>query len=303
MFKSFSKNLKNTVVLNAVGIDRPGIEEAIDKWILKHKGNLIDGEYHQKKLYKEGPKYFVTHKVAEIEGYDEDYIKRELTKICNKLQMKSKILFEDERKTKKVILLTTKEKHCVEALLKHQSDLSIEIIGIIGTEETMKPLATEYSVNFHLVNIPDRLKHDQLILDITMKTNPDFLILPRYIRKITDPEFLWLYKNLIINIHPSILPSFPWGDAYTQADEEKVHVHGATAHFIDKKMDKGPIICQEPYKRMPNETFESFRSLGRKLEVKTLLTAVYLFANNAICVRDNEIEYKKPDMFPIIGLE
>jgi len=171
-------------------------------------------------------------------------------------------------------------------------------LGIIGTDEIVRELAKGYCVPFDLVNIPERAKHDKAILQIIEGNNPDFIILPRYIRKITDIELLWLYRNLIINVHPSLLPAFPGANAYMQAEEANVHVHGATAHFINEKMDQGPIIWQEPYQRLPNESFDSFVERGREIEKKTLLNGVYYFANEAIVIRKDKVEFKKGNVLP-----
>ncbi len=71
----------------------------------------------------------------------------------------------------------------------------------------------------------------------------DFVVLARFM-KIFSPNFVWRYKNKIINIHPSLLPSFPGPQAYRQAYEQGVKIAGVTAHFVSMRLDEGPIIAQ-----------------------------------------------------------
>ena len=60
----------------------------------------------------------------------------------------------------------------------------------------------------------------------------DFIVLARFM-KILSPTFVWHFKNRIINIHPSLLPSFPGPQAYRQAYEHGVKIAGVTAHFVN----------------------------------------------------------------------
>src|SRR5436190_14849172 len=70
------------------------------------------------------------------------------------------------------------------------------------------------------------------------------LVLARFM-KILSPNFVWRYKNKIINIHPLLLPSFPGPQAYRQAYEHGVKIIGVTAHFVSMHLDEGPIIAQD----------------------------------------------------------
>ncbi len=72
----------------------------------------------------------------------------------------------------------------------------------------------------------------------------DYVILAGYMRLI-GPTLLEAYGGKIINIHPSLLPSFPGKDAVGQALEAGVKVTGVTIHYVDAGMDTGPIIAQE----------------------------------------------------------
>lgn len=85
----------------------------------------------------------------------------------------------------------------------------------------------------------------------------DYLFLPNYRYRIRN-EMLEAYKNRIINVHPSLLPSFRnTAKAIHEALEYGVRVSGITTHIIDEEMDKGIILCQIPIKIGPQDNFET----------------------------------------------
>src|SRR5438045_7219096 len=62
--------------------------------------------------------------------------------------------------------------------------------------------------------------------------------------RLLSPAFVAAYSHRIINIHPSLLPAFPGVDAQAQAIAHGVKVSGCTVHFVDERLDAGPIIVQ-----------------------------------------------------------
>ena len=78
------------------------------------------------------------------------------------------------------------------------------------------------------------------------------LVLAGFMR-ILDPEAMARFPNRIVNIHPSLLPSFPGADAVGQALRAKVDVTGVTVHFVDELVDHGPIIAQRTVPVLPGD--------------------------------------------------
>ena len=83
--------------------------------------------------------------------------------------------------------------------------------------------------------------------------------------RILSPEFIKKYKNRILNIHPSILPSFPGLDAQKHAVESGVRYSGCTVHFVDEGIDSGPILVQAVIKVKSDDTEET---LAKRILVK-----------------------------------
>ena len=102
--------------------------------------------------------------------------------------------------------------------------------------------------------------------------------------KILSPNVAWRYKNKIINVHPSLLPSFPGAQAYRQAYEHGVKIAGVTAHFVSMHLDEGPIIAQGCLQVRPQMTLKDIVAAGQKLEAKILVKAVKLYLTKRLDV-------------------
>jgi len=102
--------------------------------------------------------------------------------------------------------------------------------------------------------------------------------------RIISPQFVKRYKNRIINIHPALLPAFPGLDSQKQALEHGAKYSGCTVHFVDTKMDSGPIIIQAVVKVKENDTEESLSKRILKEEHRIYPEAVNLFARKKIKV-------------------
>ena len=90
---------------------------------------------------------------------------------------------------------------------------------------------------------PDRTAFDAALVDCIDRFQPDLLVLAGFMRVLTD-DFVRRYAGRLINIHPSLLPSFPGLHTHRRALEAGVRVHGATVHFVTPTLDCGPIIVQ-----------------------------------------------------------
>jgi len=127
-----------------------------------------------------------------------------------------------------------------------------------------------------LIPWEDRATAEGRALQVLEEHEVDFVVLARFM-KILSPNFVWRFKNKIINVHPSLLPSFPGPQAYRQAYEHGVKIVGVTSHFVSMHLDEGPIIAQESFRVRPNMTLKQIVEKGQKLEAKVLLRAVKLY--------------------------
>ena len=136
---------------------------------------------------------------------------------------------------------------------------------------------------FHHVSWMNRAKAEDKTLRILEKVQADFVVLARFM-KILSPNFVWRFKNKIINIHPSLLPSFPGPQPYRQAYEHGVKITGVSAHFVSMHLDEGPVIAQESFSIKPGMTLKQIICAGQKIEAKVLVRAIRLFLSKQLDV-------------------
>lgn len=101
-----------------------------------------------------------------------------------------------------------------------------------------------------------RAEHEREIVAALRAKNIDLVCLAGYMRMLS-PEFIAAYRGRILNIHPSLLPSFPGLDAQQQALEVGVKTSGCTVHFVDETLDGGPVIAQRTVPIHATDTVES----------------------------------------------
>ena len=101
-----------------------------------------------------------------------------------------------------------------------------------------------------------REDHDAEIVRELRKRGVELVCLAGYMRLLSS-DFVRVFPNKIINIHPSLLPSFPGLDAQRQAFEHGVKVTGCTVHYVDELLDHGRIISQKAVDIADDDTIES----------------------------------------------
>ncbi len=90
---------------------------------------------------------------------------------------------------------------------------------------------------------PERALFDQRLAEVVDSFSPDLVLLAGFMRVLGE-AFVMHYKGRLLNVHPSLLPSFPGLHTHQQALDAGVKVHGATVHFVTPVLDHGPIVAQ-----------------------------------------------------------
>lgn len=101
-----------------------------------------------------------------------------------------------------------------------------------------------------------REEHEGEMIGVLRERRVDLICLAGYMR-LLSPCFIEAFRGRILNIHPSLLPSFPGLDAQRQALEHGVKFSGCTVHFVDETLDGGPIIAQRVVPVLEGDTVES----------------------------------------------
>jgi phosphoribosylglycinamide formyltransferase-1 len=102
----------------------------------------------------------------------------------------------------------------------------------------------------------ERDQYDRKVVELLKSKQVDLVCLAGYMR-LLSPYFVSQFPNRILNIHPSLLPSFPGLEAQHQALDFGARISGCTVHFVDENLDAGPIILQAPVPVLDSDTADS----------------------------------------------
>lgn len=167
---------------------------------------------------------------------------------------------------------------------------------VFSNNENAKGLEYAKRENIPVVIIPskirsDRDNYDTEIIEAIKPYNIDLICLAGYMRIVTD-KLLDKYKNRIINIHPSLLPSFTGLNAQKQAIDYGVKYSGCTVHFVDNGLDTGPIILQSVVEVSEDDNYETLSAKILKEEHTIYSKAINLFAENKLSINGRKVEIK-----------
>lgn len=135
---------------------------------------------------------------------------------------------------------------------------------------------------------PDRKAHEREMARLLKKSRTGLIVAAGYMR-LLSPYFVESFRNMIINIHPALLPSFPGVHSQEQAFDYGVKITGCTAHFIDEGTDSGPIILQTAVSVNANDTVETLSARILKEEHRILPESVKLFCEGRLRVRGRKV--------------
>lgn len=138
------------------------------------------------------------------------------------------------------------------------------------------------------------IKDDQILIQRLQELSVDFIVLAGYLAILSD-ALTTLYHNKIINIHPSLIPSFCGPGFYglhvhEHAFERGVKVSGATVHFVSPIVDGGPIIIQEAIDVSSAKSASEMQEMVLTVEHRILPEAVRLFCDGRLKVENERVE-------------
>ncbi|MGF7397251.1 phosphoribosylglycinamide formyltransferase [Thermoanaerobacterium thermosaccharolyticum] len=174
--------------------------------------------------------------------------------------------------------------------------INAEIAALISDKEGAYALKRAADNNIPSICIPKKKLKGSFYQQLTKavdEINPDGIVLAGFIT-ILNEEIVNKYQNKIINIHPSLIPSF-CGKGYYGINVHKAVIEygvkytGCTVHFVDAGADTGPIILQEVVKVEDNDTPETVADKVLKLEHRLLPYAVKLFAEGRLKVEGRKV--------------
>ena len=153
--------------------------------------------------------------------------------------------------------------------------------------------AKNHFINYKVINhesFETRGDFDRALLNELKKTSPDLIVLAGFMRILT-PLILNVYKNKVINIHPSLLPKYPGLDTHNSVLKNGDLKHGVTIHYVNEVLDGGKIIAQGEISVQADETAQGLQKRIHAIEHVMLPMVVSKFADGTI--NTSKIIYEK----------
>lgn len=180
-----------------------------------------------------------------------------------------------------------------------EGQLPAEIALIVSSKEKAFGLARGKEAGIRSIVIdkkafPNPVEAGNELIRQLKQAQADFVVLAGYL-EVIPAELVQLYRHRIINIHPSLIPSFAGKGYYGKKVHQAVYnsgvkVSGATVHFVNEEVDGGPIILQEAIALDFEDTPDAIQEKVLRLEHKLLPLAVKLYAEGRLRVVENRVE-------------
>lgn len=200
---------------------------------------------------------------------------RKFPQTARKFKMEWEIYDPDE--PAKVLIMASKSAHCLRDLVyrREKGELPIEITAVVSNHKEPRALAEKNGLRFFYLPVREETKpeREKALLKIIGETRTELVVLARYMQ-ILSPGLAEKLSGRCINIHHSFLPAFKGAKPYHQAHRRGVKLIGATAHYVTKHLDEGPIIEQRTTRVDHNHTPEDLTQIGMENECEALAKAV-----------------------------
>lgn len=272
----------NTYVLLIACPDQKGLIHNVTGILYDHNLNIIsNGEF----VEKETDRFFMR---TEFAG---DISVNGLTRTLREVLPATAFVSLIEQKKKDVIVMATRESHCLgDLLIRHYSQsLPVVIRAVVSNYDHLRELTEKFHIDYHHVSHENcsREEHEARIGAIIDQYSPDYLVLAKYMR-ILSPSLIRKFENRIVNIHHSFLPAFVGARPYEKAYARGVKIIGATAHFVNEDLDEGPIIAQNVIPVSHSHSARDMAQAGKDVEKIVLAKALKLVAEDRVFVSGNK---------------
>ncbi len=269
--------MKQFATVTVIGRDKTGVIARVTAFLFEQHANI---EALEEQVTR-GQFSMTLQASWRVANCDVVRLRSGLDALAKKLGMEIKVRLTEPGRRQRFAIMVTKEPHCFDALLA--AKLKADPVVVISNHADLAPLAKQAGLPFVRIPWNDRARAETRTLRLLEEYEIDFVVLARFM-KILSPNFVWRYKNKIINIHPSLLPSFPGPQAYRQAYEGGVKMAGVTAHFVSMRLDEGPIIAQGAFHIRPGMSLKDIIARGQQIEAEVLVKAVKLYLGKRLDV-------------------
>ncbi len=264
--------------------DSTGIVARITTFLADIGGWITEAAYHSD---DESGRFFTRQEIrADSVDFDAAELRRRFAVIAGDLDADSwQVNDTTDRKT--VVLLVSKEGHCLYELLSrwHSGEMAADIGVVIGNHTELEPVARLFGLPFRHIPVPrDDAGKAAAFEEVRREVDahdPDAIVLARYMQVI-PPELCRAWEGRLINIHHGFLPSFRGARPYHQAFVRGVKMIGATCHYVSAELDAGPIIEQDVIRVDHADSPGHMVRLGRDIEKAVLAKGLSYHLQNRV---------------------
>ena len=276
-----------TAVLLLSCPDQKGIVAAVSEFLYQHDGNIIHADQHTDP--EEG--VFLQRVEWELAGFGlaREAIAGAFGPIAERFGMTWSLHFSDA--VPRIAIFASKLPHCLYDLLARwrMGEFRANVPLVVSNHAGLQPIAEQFGVAYiHLpIRAENKAAQEAAMRDELERAGIDVIVLARYMQVLGD-DLVSRYPKRIINIHHSFLPAFAGARPYHQAHERGVKIIGATAHYVTRELDEGPIIEQDVVQVSHRDSVTDLVRKGRDLEKLVLARAVDLHLRRRVLVYGNK---------------
>jgi formyltetrahydrofolate deformylase len=278
-------NLQPRIVLKLQCPDQIGIVAKVTTLIAKHQGSIVDANEF---CDVQNGQFFMRIEISAASiANNREQFETELNELAQQLKISWSLI--NLNQPKKVVILASKQEHCLADLLSRyiSQDLTMNLLAVISNHVEHEKLVQAHDVPYHYVSFADSNVAFQEIDALLNRMNPDLIILARFMR-ILPAAICEKFAGRIINIHHSFLPSFIGANPYMQAYEKGVKMIGATCHYVTTDLDEGPIIEQDTIHINHRYSLSQIKQRGSDIEKIVLARGVRHHLEERIMLNGNK---------------
>jgi formyltetrahydrofolate deformylase len=278
--------------------DRSGIVARISGFLAEAGGWITEAAYHT----DTDTGWFFTRQVVRAASlpFEVDELRLRFGRVAEELSGEAEWTVTDTAELKRVVLLVTKEGHCLHDLLGRlaSGELPARISAVIGNNEALRGIVEAHGLTFSHVPFPGAgsdpatraaekaAAFEELAGQVDVH-EPHAVVLARFMQ-VVPPKLCEAWAGRAINIHHSFLPSFAGARPYHQAHARGVKLIGATCHYVTPDLDAGPIIEQDVIRIDHGHSVADMVRLGRDAEKLVLARGLRWHLEDRVLVHGNK---------------
>lgn len=249
--------------------DRTGIVARISTFLAEVGGSIVEAAYHA----DPDTGWFFTRQAVRASSLEigVDELRERFGAVAAELGPETEWTLQDSGERKRVVLLVSKEGHCLHDLLGRAAggELPADICAVIGNHPDLAEVVEAHGLTFHHVPFPkdpaERGPAFDRVRELVDAHDPHAVVLARFMQVLPE-ELCAHWAGRAINIHHSFLPSFVGARPYHQAFARGVKLIGATCHYVTAELDAGPIIEQDVIRVDHSDEVRDMVRQGRDIE-------------------------------------